>query len=230
MSRQQTLAIDIPPQRDYGVWVRHRGVEEACNRMALWLVRGGRLHLDSAAPAGKSHLLRALAEEHPGRLGVVEAVGGGGAHRLVEQWHERLARHPFWAVDLPAGAAPPAVALALFHLLERARDERRPIVVAWRAPDDGLPPELSSRLRAMASVRMQPPAEDADWRAVLLSMARAMQWHVPAHALDPLFEQLPRDLGAMDEALARLERAALAERKRISRAWVARQVALLRGG
>ncbi len=77
---------------------------------------------------------------------------------------------------------------------------------------------------------MHPPSDDADWRAVLLSMARAMQWHVPEHALDPLFEQLPRDLGAMADALKRLERAALAERKRISRAWVERQVAKLRGG
>ncbi len=225
--RQQPLAIGVTPEQGYGDWVRHPGVEQACNRLALWLVSGGRLHLDSDAPAGKSHLLRALAGEHANLLGIVEAKEGLPAHRLAEQWDARLSRFPFWAMDLAAGAQPRAVALALFHLLERAKARQRPVVVAWRAPAD-MPPELSSRLRAMERVSMHPPADDAGWRAVLLSMARAMQWHVPEHALDPLFEQLPRDLGAMADALRRLERAALAERKRVSRAWVERQVARLR--
>ncbi len=219
---QQTLGWTIEPRRDYGVWIRHAGVEEACNRLALWLVQGGMLRLTSRQPAGKSHLLAALAGEHP-ELGLVRAEGRGGSVQLTEVWAERLEHRPFWAVDVPGGAIGRPVALALFHLIERARCLRRPMLVAWRA-EGAVPPELSSRLAAMDRVEMHPPGRDQDWVAVLSSMARARQWQLRPEVLATMLEWLPRRLPVMEQALDALDHRALAHRKRPSQAWMRRQL------
>ena len=58
---QQRLDWRLPAWSDSDAWVRHAGVEAATNRLALWLVHGGRLWLTSDEVAGKSHLLSLLA-------------------------------------------------------------------------------------------------------------------------------------------------------------------------
>ncbi|HXH72613.1 MAG TPA: hypothetical protein VNI58_07365 [Mariprofundaceae bacterium] len=225
--RQQRLGLNIPRQFNYGDWVRHPGVERAVSRLALWLVEGGRLWLRSSDVAGKTHLLHALQQEHP-RLGVVQVGDAGGMSSLqqVEQWVRQLEGKAFWAADVQAGPLAQASALALFHLLERARDRNRPILVAWRCETTELTlPELRSRLHAMEHVDMSAPDRDTDLLAVLNSVASTMQWQIPEGALEALTRFLPRELEVLLQALRILdEQHAVGSRKRVTRTWVLEQL------
>ena len=62
---QLRLQLPLPVSYDYHNWFRHKGVEDACNRLALWTVHGGRIWLNSESAAGKTHLLRTISADHP---------------------------------------------------------------------------------------------------------------------------------------------------------------------
>jgi len=155
--------MHLPPVYDYGAWIRHAGVEQGCNRLALWSVHGGALWLASDHVAGKSHLLRTFAGDQVcAALLVVKTDNGenGSADsgQLVQQWMQLLQTSSYWLIDVQAGVMPQAVAHALFHLLERARDLQRHVVIAWRGDPNALPPELSSRLLACCGYCAPAPA------------------------------------------------------------------------
>jgi len=228
--RQQLLDLRLTPHYDYGSWVRHRGVENAQNRLALWMVHGGRLRLGSKTPAGKTHLLHALVQEHP-RLGLVtishEAAANAG--RQVQAWLEHLGNHACWLVDAPAMPLPYATAIALFHLLERAREMNRSVAIAWRQPVDAhTPPELTSRLAAMECAQMVPPESDTDLMAVLNSVAVARQWAVNHAVLQLMLTRLSRHLPDLIAALEEMENASLTERSRLTRSWASKRIEHLR--
>lgn len=218
--QQQRLNWLLPSQMGDGAWIRHSGVEAACNRLALWLVHGGRLWLTSDEVAGKSHLLSYLAAEHT-QLGLiqVDANATGHALQLVRKWIILLESNAFWALDIQAGPLNPAPAFALFHLLERARDMRRSVVLAWRG-SGSLPPELESRLRGMERVDMRSPRSDADLRCIMRSVADSLQWEIPDSVLDMLLTRLPRRLDALPQMLRSLEADSLENKKRLTQAWV----------
>jgi len=225
--QQQALNYTLPVRYEYGRWVRHDGVEQACSRIALWLVRGGPLWLSSEKAAGKTHFLTALQAEHP-HIGLI-SVGAvrQPSVRLVNQWLEKLEPFASWIVDLPAGGVSRTHGLALFHLIERAREMNRPLLVSWRCKESELaPPELSSRLRTMERTLMQPPAHDSDLRDVLLAVAEGMQWQVKESLLSLMLNRLPRQLGDQVEALKQLEAASLQDRQRITQAWAEKQLNL----
>lgn len=225
--RQQRLGLYVPPSYDYGRWQRHAGVEDACNRVALWQVHGGRIWLTSELVAGKTHLLHALQQEHPQTgLVCISAQESGHAFGQVQRWLAMLEPMAFWAVDVAAGPLPRATGLALFHLLERARDMQRPLMVAWRCPQqDMAPPELISRLKSMERVELAPPRSDADLRRVARSVAASLQWDIREDVLDVLLAYLPRQLDAQLAALRHLEAASMERgRRRISQAWARQQV------
>ncbi|HXH63999.1 MAG TPA: hypothetical protein VNH42_00655 [Mariprofundaceae bacterium] len=215
----------LPNRLDADTWVRHDGVEDACNRLALWLVHGGRLWLSSDAVAGKSHLLSLLAAEHP-QLGLihVDSDASGRALQQVREWLDQLEGKAFWAVDVQAGPLAQAHAFALFHLLERARDMRRPIILAWRS-GGVIPPELDSRLKGMERVVMQAPHGDEDLRRVMRAVAAGLQWEIPDAALDVLLVHLPRHLDALPRMLRSLEADSLQNGKRLTPAWVRKWLA-----
>jgi len=225
--KQQRLDLNIPPQYDYGDWVRHPGVEFACNRLALWLVQGGRLWLRSSAVAGKTHLLQALQQEHP-RMGIIQ-VNRQSTHSSLQQveiWARQLEGKAFWAADVQPGDLAQSSGHALFHWLERARDMNRPVLVAWRSGCNNFePPELRTRLNAMEQVEIQPPESDADLLAVLYSFAASMQWQVPEGSLETLIRHLPRELETLLAALRRLdEQHAVAGKKRLTKNWILEQL------
>jgi len=223
--RQQLLNLHLSPRYEYGTWVRHTGVESAHNRLALWLVHGGHLWLTSNVPAGKTHLLHALAQEHA-YIGLV-TPDPGTVHALkqVQTWLAALADHAYWVIDITAGSMSSSMSFALFHLMERAREMNRHILIAWRNEDaTDIPPELSSRLASLERIDMCPPDNDADLMAVLRSVSAARQWNVDATILTLMLTHLPRHLSDMIEVLENLENSSLAERKRLSRAWVSKQI------
>jgi len=212
-SQQALLALRLPDVAGWEGWVRHEGVQAACERIALWLVHGGRLWLGSDEPAGKSLLLRLLASEEP-QLGYLCIDG----HRSAAEQAKELAPYAFWVIDLPA--EPPQEALwCAFHLIERAAD--RPLLVASRRSSAAMaPPELRSRLMAMDFVAMHPPYDDDALRAVLRAELRRRQWEVSDRLIDLLLVHAPRRLEDQIRWLDRLDRQALAERRRVTLPWV----------
>ncbi|MDX8411334.1 MAG: hypothetical protein R8K46_05630 [Mariprofundaceae bacterium] len=227
-ARQQLLGLNIPPTYDYGAWIRHAGLEEMHNRLALWLVRGGILWLSSAQPAGKTHVLHALQQEHP-HLGLI-SIGGnkaGHAAECVRQWLPGLERHALWMVDVQAGGLPYQTGIALFHLIERAKAHNRPLLIAWRCDDAELGcPELASRMRGMERIEARPPEDDAALRAVLKSVAGSRQWRMDDAMIDLLLNSQPRRLDALIDAFAQLEADALAAKRAMTLSWLRQSLRL----
>jgi len=224
--RQQLLNLDLPPSYAYAEWVRHTGVEAAHNRLALWLVHGGRLWLSSEAPAGKTHLGHMLAAEHP-HLGFVRVQSDArlSATRQVADWVEQLGHAAWWLLDVPAGPVSRATGIALFHLLERSREAQRPLALLWRNADfSDTPPEFMTRLATLERVEMQPPSGDAELTAVLHAVAASRQWQVDDAVLRLMLIHLPRDLDSLIAAMGQMEKASLAERKRLTARWASRQI------
>lgn len=227
--RQQRLDYKIPVSYEYGRWIRHAGVEQACNRIALWLVRGGMLWLSSAEVAGKTHFLHAMQREHPHVGLIVADAGQEPAVRLVRRWLEALEHHACWIVDVEAGPISSAQGLALFHLIERAREMNRPLLISWRCEEGDLAPaELSSRMRMMERISMASPKTDDALRGVMQSVAEGLQWQVKDSVLSLMLTQLPRSLPAQIEALTQLESASLEEQQRITQAWAKEKLNLNR--
>lgn len=225
--RQQLLELTLPQRYSYGDWVQHAGAEAAHNRLALWLVHGGRLWLRSESPAGKTHLLHALADEHP-HIGLISPGAASADHgwALVNGWLAKLQEKAFWMIDVEAGVLPYATGIALFHLIERAREMHRPLLIAWHCPESELaPPELASRIKGMEQVEIAPPRSDEALRAVLMSVAASRQWQVDDAVLNLLLSRLPRELSGLIDALNTMERSALQSRRRLTSAWVRKQLA-----
>ncbi len=225
--QQQRLNYKIPVTYPYGRWVRHAGVEQASNRIALWLVQGGMLWLGSDELAGKTHFLHALSQEHP-HVGLVRADGKPeAAVRLVRSWLDELHPYAYWVVDMEPGPAGSVHGLALFHLIERAREMNRPLLISWRCDESELaPPELSSRMRMMERVSMGAPVADSDLRAVMQSVADGLQWQVKESVLSLMLTHLPRRLEQQIKALTELESASLEQRQRITQAWAKEELNL----
>jgi len=223
--RQQLLDLELPPRYAYTEWVRHKGTEAANNRLALWLVHGGRLWLTSEAPAGKTHLAHMLAGEYP-HLGFITVHPSAKAStRQVAGWLKALGNAAWWLFDVPAGAVPRGTAIALFHLLERSREAERPIALLWRNPDfSDTPAELATRMAGMERVDLRPPHNDAELSAVLRAVAVSRQWQIDDAVIRLMLTHLPRDLGYLLTAMGQMERASLSERKRLTARWASRQI------
>lgn len=224
---QQRLNYKIPVSYEYGRWVRHAGVEGACSRIALWLVQGGALWLGSEDVAGKTHFLQAIKQEHPHAGLIYPDDRQAPAASLVRSWIEALEPYAYWMVDLAAGPVDSSHGLALFHLIERAREMNRPLLISWRCNENDLaPPELSSRMRMMERVAMASPKRDQDLRAVMQAVAEGLQWQVKDSVLSLMLAQLPRSLPEQITALTQLESASLEERQRITQAWAKQKLNL----
>jgi len=222
---QLRLQMNIPDKHDYGTWLRHTGVEDACNRLALWSLHGGRLWLSSHSAAGKSHLLRTLASEHT-NMALLNAVDDGenNSWQLAQEWEKRMAKQSSWLIDVAAGNMSISLAHALFHLLERARDQQRAVVIAWRGATDRVPPELSSRLLAMEKVDMHAPPSDADLLQILRSSAGNLQWDIREQVLQAMLIYLPRQLDVLVAALKELEALSFEQKHKPGPAWVKQQL------
>ncbi len=224
MSMQQLLPLEARLSTGWRGWVRHRGVEEAIKRMALWLAHGGWLWLDSEGPAGKSLLLRLVHEAEPN---TVLLCGGDPTADPLGEWLAHTKGKRRWLVDLSGAQIPRAWALAAFHLIERARAAHADLVIAVRASAlEQAPPEFASRVRAMPRVEMRAPSDDEALAKILRAELARRQWDAPAGLVETLLLCAPRTLEAQLALLERLDREALAERARVSKAWVLRKLGI----
>ena len=165
----------------------------------------GRLVLWGDAGCGKTHLLHIWAQTHAAQ--VIEATSLRG---LVQP------QGPV-AID-DADLAPDPT--SLLHLLNAAREESMPVLLAARRPPSRMGyklADLTSRLRASASVEIRAP-EDALLDALLTRLAAARQLSLPSAVHNMLRWYLPRAPGFYREAIARLDRLAMDRGAKITRA------------
>ncbi|HUB11445.1 MAG TPA: chromosomal replication initiator DnaA [Acetobacteraceae bacterium] len=178
------------------------------------------------------------------RLALWGASGCGKTHLLTLWSGRRGARLlPGSALSmLPEPPSPAGIALddaealadeaALLHLLNAAREAAVPVLLAARTPPARWPvrlPDLASRLRAITAVEILPP-EDSLLRALLLRLLADRQLAMGPGLQDWLLLRVPRSPAALCEAVARLDRAALAAGGAVTRAIASAVVAEMGGG
>jgi chromosomal replication initiation ATPase DnaA len=187
-----------------------------------------------AAPANADALawLGRVEDWPQARLALWGEAGCGKTHLL----HVWSARH---GAALLAGArisatAPPSRPLViddadtageqpLLHLLNATAEARQPVLLAAREPPArwrSTIPDLASRLRAITAIRIG-PADETLLRALLVRLLAERQLLVGASVQAWLLACLPRTPGALREAVARLDHAALVAGLPITRAFAA---------
>lgn len=152
--------------------------------------------------SGKTHLTRIWREASGG---AVVAAGEVADDRI----EPAIAAGAVAVEDLHAGIAHEA---ALFHLLNRARERRVPVLLTSRVWASALPvqlPDLASRLRAARPVELGEPDDDL-LRRVLVKLFADRQLAVEAVVVDYIVVRMERSLEAANSLVDALDREALA--------------------
>lgn len=212
MSEQIPLDLPVATSRRRGDFF----VSES-NRLAHALAMaprdwpGGRLVLVGPAGAGKTHLAGIAAEAQGARMLTAQALAGLDL--------DALAQGPVVLDDADGVAGERALETKLFHLYNLMQARRhRLLLTARHAPSRwglGLP-DLASRLESVPLARLEPP-DDALLRAVLVKLFGDRQLAVNARLVDYLMARMDRSLEAAGDLVARLDRAALAEKRPVTR-------------
>ena len=170
-----------------------------------------------------------------GRLAIWGPAGSGKTH-LLHLWSERLGasllpgpslrftvpERPLAIDDADASAGDP-----MLNTMTSAGVAGLPVLLAGRDPPSRWParlPDLASRLRALTAVQIR-PADDALLRALIARLLAERQMVVSEAVQEFLLLHLPRTPSAIREAVARLDRAALAAGGRASRSIAAEVLA-----
>jgi len=215
---QPLLPLHLPYQFSHDGWVNHDGVVEGCAALALWAVEGGVIWLRSEEVAGKSHLLNALAVEH-GDSALVEVASGvdASSQQQSAEWLRQLQAANWWLVDVAAGGVAHGSQLALFHLLERAKQHHHPLLFAWRCADAAIEaPELRSRLRSLRQVKISPPQDDGALLAVMHAELERMQWQMHEAVQRYLLRHTSRRLDCLLRTLHQLHSQSISRQMRPS--------------
>ncbi len=182
----------------------------AANQLALGFLANttewpqGRLALWGGPGTGKTHLLHVWAAEHGAALLKAASLNGaawpGGACAIDDLDH---------IPDEPA----------LLHVLNAAAEAGRPVLLAASRAPARLPirlPDLASRLRATSAAEIG-PADDPFLAALLARLVARRQMVLGPAVQAWLLARLPRTPGAIRDAVARLDRAALAAGSAVTR-------------
>lgn len=164
---------------------------------------------------------------------------GCGKTHLLRMWARRTGARFFGARqlrdldDVPASgglvlddADRFADEVLLFHVFNTARDRGLRLLMAARQPPSRWPvalPDLSSRLRTCTAVEIGVPS-DALLRMLLDRFLADRQVRVSAPVREWLLRRLPREAGALERAIDRLNAASLREGKPITRAFAAAEL------
>ncbi|MCE2566039.1 chromosomal replication initiator DnaA [Komagataeibacter sp. FNDCF1] len=182
-------------------------------RLALW----------GPAGTGKTHMLEIWARMHDALL----LHGATLSHaRVTALFAARVGRTPVMAMALD-GADMCGDERALLHLLNTAREQGMALLLGGRTPPARWPvvlPDLASRLRATMAVGMGQPG-DGLLRVLLLRLLAERQVVVAQPVVEWLLRRLPRTARAMQEAVRRLDHAALATGRPVTRMLAARVLA-----
>lgn len=158
---------------------------------------------------GKSHLSEVWRARSGARHVSINALTDGDVAALGE------VGAPALVLDRAEGALPEE---ALLHLYNLVAERRGFLLVTGRLPPSRWAvalADLRSRLSAIASVAMGPP-DDALFAAVLVKMFADRQLDVSAEVIGYLGGRLERSFATAGAVVEALDRAALAEKRRLT--------------
>lgn len=171
---------------------------------------------------------------------IVTGPQGSGKSHLINVWRARSDAAHYAAADIGAAVqravnAPGPVAVedidagpfnehAAFHLLNLAREHRFDVLMTGRRPPGEWTialPDLRSRLRSAALVTIEAP-DEALLRVVLVKLFADRQLTVTPDVIDYVLPRIERSMAAAQNAVDVLDKAALAERRGVTRAFAAK--------
>ncbi|MFK8251680.1 P-loop NTPase family protein [Ancylobacter terrae] len=217
------LTLDLPHVESRG---RADFLEGPANRAALALIDAFPdwpapvVALVGPAGTGKSHLAGIFADQTGADIAPArDLLAEGGVPDM-------LAGGALALEDLDA-AAPlrPADEVALFHLLNLAKEQDARVLVTSRLPPARLAEavataDLASRLRAMPAVTLDPPGE-ALLGAIALKLFADRQIAPDEGLVTFLLARVERSVAALADLVAALDREALARGRPVTRALAA---------
>jgi DnaA family protein len=223
VSPQLPLALRYPPDQRFETFV---GAPDGALDLLRALVTAAPAHgrfagvyIAGPAGTGKSHLamaICAMAEAQARRaiyLPLVAAVG-----RMPDAL-QAIHDADVVALDgIEAIAGDRDAEIALFDFHNRAHDAGKAVCYTARDWPDALPlvlPDLRSRLNQCTRVALQ-VLDDAGRGDVLRLRAQRRGLQIDAAAIDWLLRRVDRDLASLTALLDRLDRASLAEQRRIT--------------
>src|SRR5262249_24202347 len=139
------------------------------------------------------------------------------ASALREADVQRAASADLVLEDLHTGIADERI---LFHLLNLVREHKRSMLLTSRLPPGELQvrlPDLRSRLRAPPPVTIDPP-DPALLRAVLVKHFADRQLAVEPHVVTHIALHIEQSMEAAAAIVAEIDRAAMAARRKVTRA------------
>jgi DnaA family protein len=175
--------------------------------------------------AGKSHLLVAAARRVEGSIYLPLGLLGADAEAALSARGDA----PLVCIDdVHAIAGERSAEIALFDLYNRCRDSGGRVLLAARQTPLRLPlvlRDLASRLAASATFAVKPLDEDAR-REVLRARAAERGFELDDAVIDFLFRRHARDLGALLTLLDHVDKASLAEQRRVTVPFLRRLIGL----
>lgn len=211
------MTLDLPVRPALG---RQDFVVSQANYMALAMVEGaadwpsGRLVICGPSGSGKSHLAAVWAQSEGAAIVIAASMATAdappaGAALVVED------------LDTLAGRADAQT--ALFHALNAMAARGGRVLMTALAPPARLPgllPDLASRLAASGTARLETP-DDALLAALLAKGFADRQVRVGPEVLSYLVARMERSFAAAHALVDRLDRAALAHGRAITRDFAA---------
>ncbi|MDN3519226.1 DnaA regulatory inactivator Hda [Aquisalimonas lutea] len=177
------------------------------------------VYLHGPGGTGKSHLLQAAARAGSERGDPVAYLPLSERASLRPEILEGMERLDLLALDdLHCIAADAAWEEALFHAFNRMRDAGTALLLSAADRPDAVGlvlPDLVSRLQWGLRERLR-PMDDDDKLAALRHRARLRGLELPAEAGAYLLRRQPRDMDSLFRLLDVLDRAALAEQRRLT--------------
>jgi len=173
------------------------------------------------------------------RCALIAGPAGAGKSHLVNVWRAQSGAQVISAAQVDpqmaedAGDVPVAVEdvdrflrdeRGLFHLLNLSRERGFDILLTARSLPGAWPVGLSdlrSRLRSLPFAEIGAP-DDALLRAVLVKLFDDRQLSAPPAVIDYVLRRMERSIAAAAELVARMDKVALAERRRITARFAAR--------
>ncbi|MDK3018096.1 P-loop NTPase family protein [Pseudodonghicola flavimaris] len=214
----EQLSFDLPIRQALG---REDFFVSPANALAVVMVEsptwpGGRLVLSGPEGSGKTHLAHVWA----GRTGarILRAA------ELRDDQVPELAQGPLVVEDVPEIARDDAAQQALFHLYNLMIAGGVPLLLTGRRDPalwDLSLPDLQSRMQSAQHVALNPP-DDALLVAVLTKLFADRQLAPKPDVIPYLVARLDRTFAAAGEMVDRLDRAAMAEGRTLTRALAAR--------
>jgi chromosomal replication initiation ATPase DnaA len=174
----------------------------------------------------------------PARVMAIVGPEGSGKSHLADIWANKTGARRLSARALDQTAVPGALAtgalalenvaepldeVALFHLLNLAKEDDATVLLTARQPPAQWAirlPDLVSRLRALPVVELAAP-DDALLRAVLVKLFVDRQLAVDESLISYLVARIERSFAAARAAVAALDREALRQRRPVTRALAA---------